>query len=189
MRLRLKRAVTRAGLLVLLASSLVAPMAHAIEAPKALLDDIAPRLKLMGDATLRWMGFTIYDAALWSANDLFDGSSYSEPVVLSITYRKSISKDRLIRVTEKQWQKLNITNDDQRRAWLQKLHAIWPDVAPGDVIACMVMPSGTTRFFSRTEYLGEISDPQFGPGFLSIWLSPNSDLPKVRKQLLQIREI
>ncbi len=169
--------------------TLLFPSAHAANMPLLVNDNPSLQLQLLGDATLRWFGFTIYDATLWSENELFDGSSYSDPVMLSITYRKSIPKNQLIDATEKQWSQFNWIKKNKMDNWLHELHKIWPDVSPGDVIACVVLPSGVTQFFSQNEYLGSISDPQFGPGFLSIWLSPESSLPKLRRQLLKIEEI
>ncbi|MBN1379376.1 MAG: chalcone isomerase family protein [Gammaproteobacteria bacterium] len=163
--------------------------AKSMEIPAPLQDDPSLRLQPLGNATVRWMGFAIYDAALWSANEMFDGHTYSEPVLLSITYRKNISIDQLLSATDKQWRKLDVADQVKRQRWIQDLKAIWPDVSPGDVIACFVMKNGETRFYNRTTLLGSIEDPDFGPGFLAIWLSPDSHFRNARKNLLGIEEI
>ena len=174
---------------LLLAMFLPNAVAQARDIPSPIKSDSSIKLSMLGDTRVSWMGMTIYEAALWSEDKLFDGSNYTSTVMLSITYRKNISTKRLLQTTDKQWRRLGISDSRKREQWLEQLRTIWPDVAPGDVIACVITESGETHFYSRHTLLGKITDPEFGPGFLAIWLSPESRLPKARRQLLNIEGI
>lgn len=180
--------LARLGTLLMLVAVMLGT-AKAKEIPAPVKSDPDLQLRLLGNTEVRWMGMTLYEAALWSENELFDGSNYAGAVMLSITYQKSISNKRLIQATDKQWRRLNVADEIKRQRWLKRLRTIWPDVEPGDVIAAVVMQTGQTRFYNRDTMLGTVNDSEFGPGFLSIWLSPQSELKRARRQLLNIQKI
>lgn len=163
--------------------------ATATDVPLPLIQDSDINLHKLGDGTLKWFGFSIYDAALWTENHSVVNDLFSKPLLLSITYKKNISSQNLVATTKSQWQELGIDSESKHSNWLDQLAQIWPDVKKGDVIASIVWPDGKTSFYSDTEYLGTISDPAFGPNFFAIWLSPDTTNPKLRRQLLGITSI
>jgi hypothetical protein len=44
--------------------------------------------------------------------------------------------------------------------------------------------SGRSTFLLNGKPLGSIDDPQFGPSFLAIWLSPDTSRPELRRSLI-----
>ena len=48
-------------------------------------------LQPVGTGTIRWFGFTIYDASLFTASGNFSNVTDSLPVALHITYQKNIN--------------------------------------------------------------------------------------------------
>ncbi len=159
---------------------------HGVEVPQTLNDASKLNLNRMGYGDMRWLGLKIYSAALWSIDPGFNGLDYQQTVMLSIEYNKNISRQKLLSITAKQWKKLGKTNTEQQSQWLEQLQSIWPDVKPGSMIASVVLPGEGTYFYDRSQLLGAIKDPDFGPDFLDIWLSPDCKLKSLRKKLLGI---
>lgn len=142
----------------------------------------------IGGGELSWFGVAVYEARLFNSAGRVDEAGVTGAVALEITYRRNISRERLLRTTQREWgrlgQSLGLRNRSQVEAWLDSLEGIWPDVAPGDRIVALVEPGGPTRFYGDDRLLGNIADPQFGPAFLGIWLHPDTRAPELRAELL-----
>ena len=139
--------------------------------------------EMIGHTTLRKFGFHIYDASYWNLektqkNNLLNSNA------LMIVYARNIAAEKLVNSTKKQWKKIGISKQFQTEPWLEELTEIWPSIKKGDILIALVTPEGPTLFYSGTEMLGEIQDPDFGPAFLDIWLSPETNYKKNRKELL-----
>jgi hypothetical protein len=141
------------------------------------------QLQKVGDGRLSWLGFPIYHASLWTQDGRYDGFSPGEPVALSLWYERSFSRDQLIDITDKAWGKLGMA-ETRRQDWLAELRRVFRDVAPGHNMTVVVLPGERTRFFDHRGLLGEVSDVDFGPAFLSIWLDPRSPVRDLRVQLI-----
>ena len=150
--------------------------------------DKQTNLQPVGTGTIRWFGFTIYDASLWTASGDFKNLTYSLPVALHITYQKNIKSSALANRTVKEWKQLNIYSASERQRWEQRLTAIWPSVKPGDSITTLVTVSKQTQFYYNKELIKTIKDPEFGVALLSIWLHPNTSQPELRRKLIGHRE-
>lgn len=140
-------------------------------------------LRRVGAGDLSWLGRPVYAASLWTPAGRFDGYASGEPVVLSLWYQRSFSRGELVRITRTAWRLLDVA-DERRGAWSRELQGLWNDVGPGDNLTAVVLPGRATRFYNQDKMLGEVSDPAFGPAFLSIWLDPRSVLPDLRARLL-----
>lgn len=142
----------------------------------------------VGGGELRWLGMVVYEARLLNGTDRFDGDFSIAPLALEITYRRNISRDRLVRTTGQEWNRLarelGLPGHQRVQGWLEQVAAIWPDVTPGDRIIALVQPTGVTEFHNNDGLLGEVSDPQFGPAFLGIWLHPATRAADLRAALL-----
>jgi hypothetical protein len=141
-------------------------------------------LRMVGAGELRWLGFPIYDASLWTSSGRHAGLNADETVALSLWYRRSFTRDELLKVTETAWRKLGQVDPAQRERWLAQLRGIWTDVAPGQNVTTVVLPDGPTRFYDQRGRFGQVDDPAFGPAFLSIWLDPRSVVSDLRIRLL-----
>jgi hypothetical protein len=141
-------------------------------------------LRMVGAGELRWLGFPIYDASLWTSSGRHAGITSGETVALSLWYRRSFTRDELLKVTETAWRKLGQVEPAQRELWLAELRGFWTDVAPGQNVTTVVLPDGPTRFYDQRGRFGQVGDPDFGPAFLSIWLDPRSVVGDLRIRLL-----
>lgn len=140
-------------------------------------------LRRVGAGDLHWLGRPVYEASLWTRDGRFDGYTAGEPVALALWYRRSFSRDELVRITATAWRLLDVPGH-QRETWSQSLRSLWPDVAPGHNLTAVVVPGHATRFYSHERLLGQVDDPAFGPAFLSIWLDSRSVVRDLRSRLL-----
>ncbi len=139
------------------------------------------RLQLVGEARLEVLFWSIYDSRLYSA----DGS-YTEgqrPLRLELQYLRDVEGSDLVEHTHNEWQHLQLRSES-KAAWLEQLARMWPDVRENDVLAMEIGESGLSTFTLNGEALGSISDPEFGPSFLAIWLSPDTSQPGLRRTLI-----
>jgi hypothetical protein len=139
------------------------------------------QLKHVGQGTMSWLFMDIYQAALFSADGSYQPGQY--PQALSIRYQRDISKQALLKATRQEWQKLSV---DERlyRDWLHKLSQLWPEIKDGDNLTFLVANNGHGDFYHNGTWLGRIDSPAFSEAFLSIWLSPRTSEPGLRRQLL-----
>ena len=148
------------------------------------LDDLAE----IGRGELRWFGMEVYSARLLNGGERFEGLEATGPVALEITYRRNISRERLVQSTEREWRRLHrglgLPERSRVEGWLNEVAAIWPDVEPGDRITARVEPGGPTHFYGNDGPLGQIDDPAFGPAFLGIWLHPDTRDSGLRSALM-----
>lgn len=145
-------------------------------------------LQPVGNGTIRWFGFTIYDASLWTGNGSFSTLDDSLPVALHITYRKNIKSSALAARTKEEWEGLKIYSPAEREKWEHQLTAIWPSVKSGDSITTLVTNDRRTHFYYNNELIHNIDDPKFGIALLSIWLHPDTSQPALRSKLIGQRE-
>ena len=173
--------------LALLGLWLAAAVASASTLPGPVVDQGYP-LRKVGAGELRWLGFRIYDASLWTSSGRYNGFGRGETVALSLWYQRSFSRDELLRITETAWKKLGQPDVAQRERWLAELRRQWTDVAPGHNVTTVVTPDGPTRFYDQRGRFAQVDDPAFGPAFLAIWLDPRSVVSDLRLELLSGRD-
>ena len=144
------------------------------------------QLELIGQARLKRFGFHVYDASFWmTAKPNRDEKAFTTNLsALCITYARNIRVEKLLSSTEKEWRKLGIANKHPTVAWLNQLQQIWPDVKQGDQLIFVFDPNGESAFYNQNKKLGTISDKNFGPAFLSIWLDENASYKNKRNELL-----
>lgn len=156
-------------MLVLLAMSTAVPA-----------EEVSERWQKVGSATLSVLWFDIYDASLYSLSGQFRG--YDEPLLFQLDYKREISQKALLEETEKQWSRYLPGSHPQKR-WLSLLKKIWPEIRKGDQLALELTPEGESNFYHNRMLIGVITDQQFAPSFLQIWLSTESQYPELAKQL------
>lgn len=162
-------------------------VASASSLPDPVVENRYP-LQLVGAGELRWLGFPIYDASLWTSSGGHTDFTAQETVALSLWYRRSFTRDQLLDITETAWRKLGQVDPAQRQRWLAELRGFWTDVVPGQNVTTVVLPGGPTRFYDQRGRFGQVDDPAFGPAFLSIWLDPRSVVSDLRIRLLGGRD-
>jgi len=135
----------------------------------------------IGEATLRFAVWDIYQARLYCHDDTF---AFTQPYVLEITYLRNFSKRQLLKETDKQLKKLELNRHTDFQSWMSRLGDIWPDVRKNDTLALHVDAHLHARFYFNHRYIGTVEDPEFSRSFSSIWLAENATRPTIRMKLL-----
>lgn len=135
---------------------------------------------IVGQANLSVLWFDVYDATLLTSSGRFDG--YASPLILKLHYLRDISKQALLKETEKQLSKFESARD-VRQQWLLRLRDLWPDIKEGDELVFWVDQSGHSTFLYNQAVSGVISDPRFAHAFIQIWLSEDGEYPELAKRL------
>lgn len=137
-------------------------------------------MKPIGQAELKVLWFSVYTATLASPDGRF--ISVSEPLLLTLKYKRTISRQDLLDETEQQWDQAGIELD-KYTPWLLKLKEIWPDISEGDSLTFYQNAEGDGHFYYNQGYIGTLADEMFCQAFLNIWLSDNSNFPQLTKAL------
>ena len=143
-----------------------------------------PNWPVVGKATFSWAFWTVYHARLMTPGGRFEPGK--APVALSIDYQLDIDGKDLLEQTGKQWRKLGI-DKAQRELWLAELAGVWPDVKEGDNLT-FVLYANNGRFYFNQAFLAEIDNTELNRAFIDIWLSPQSEYPKQRRQLIGAKD-
>lgn len=138
-------------------------------------------LKLVGKAKLSFLWWHIYDSELKTLTG--DYQKNLAPLLLTLTYKRSITQQELVDETESQWKTFNLPSEKQA-VWLQQLSSFWPNVKKNDVIAVFLDANQHTHFFFNDRFIGSLNSPEFGEAFLAIWLDEDkSAYPKLTRKL------
>ncbi|WP_051202076.1 chalcone isomerase family protein [Ferrimonas senticii] len=146
----------------------------------ATTSQLAP-LQLVGQTKLKILWFSIYRAKLYTPSGRFEG--VQAPLYLELNYLRDIDADELLDHTAKEWRKLGQVSDAQASHWLAKLKAIWPNIRDGDQLL-FALTTHSGAFYYNGNFIGDLTDPSFGPAFAAIWLDENASYPKSRRQLV-----
>ncbi len=139
-------------------------------------------IKMLGSGDLRWFGFHIYSAKLWSDTPVFD---VKQKFALELTYRRSISKARFVSVSLDEMRRLSgdALPAEQLQRWEKYMQQAFLDVQEGEQLIGVHLPGTGCRFYSRDKLLAEIADPAFAQAFFAIWFDPRSKDANLRQQL------
>lgn len=143
----------------------------------------------VGSATLSWGPFTLYTSQLRTPDGRFREGQQDRALI--ITYQRTIASADLVDATREQWQALGILEQEPQSAgWLQMLAGLWPDVSEGTQLA-FVTRGEKGQFWYRASPaqrafapLGPLQSAAFSERFLAIWLSPHTQYPELRQQLI-----
>lgn len=145
--------------------------------------------RTVGSATFSWGPFTLYTSQLLTPEGDYKGANQDQALI--ITYQRDIAGDKLVDATRDQWEAQGILeHEPQSEAWLTMLNALWPDVVAGTQLA-FVVNNQQGQFWYRASAaqksftpLGPSQPMAFSTHFLAIWLSPDTQYPKLRQQLI-----
>lgn len=157
-------------------------MAHASTSAEAI--NPLHNLQKVGEAKLEFLFWDIYHSTLYSPDGSFAEDNY--PLALHIEYLRDIEASDLVDRTADEWRKLGF-EEKQFTPWLQSIGAMWPDIEKGDALTLVVSDDGQSAFYLNEAPLGVMTDSEFGPSFLAIWLDENCSYPKLRKKLIGLR--
>lgn len=143
----------------------------------------------VGTAQLSMLFFDIYESELKTPTGVYEmGSDITpHPLALSITYQRDISQSQLLNATEEQWRKLGYSTPDVV-SWINKLSAIFPNIEEGHNLTYVTDGEVGHFIYSsdsvRRQVIGEIEEETLNDAFLAIWLSPKTDYPSLRQNLI-----
>ena len=149
-----------------------------------------PQSRRVGRATLRMLGFSVYDVALYALPD-FEATAYAaHPLVLEIRYRRAIAGADIADYSLKEMRHAGAVDEVTAGRWALYMRSAFPDVKDGDRLAGLWQPAaGLTRFAANDGAAVELQDATFGPRFFGIWLAPQTPRPELREQLLGLKAV
>lgn len=160
--------------------TLLAAPAAAVELPAAACN-LMQSCRMIGQGQLRWWGFHVYDAALWSPSGRWQAQA---PYALDIRYARRVTGAQLAETSVDELRRLGIGDEAALARWGAAMRKLFPDVAPGSQLIGVHVPQRGALFYSATAYLGAIEEPEFARGFFAIWLDPRTQTPDLRAALL-----
>ncbi len=166
-------------------STLLSNMAHASVAPPAAVSSVLADATWVGASRLRFLGLDVYDANLWTAPDFKSSAFEQYPLVLELTYLRSLSGRAIAERSVKEMRRSASLQPEQETRWLAAMQQVFPDVRAGDKLVGLHTPGTGARFWLNGEDRGTINDALFSRLFFGIWLSPTTSEPKLRAALLQ----
>lgn len=162
-------------------------------APLAIVEDLQP-VRLAGEGAYRYFGLLIYDARLWVGPQGYrDSDPGAAPFVLELRYARDLQGSRIAEASAGQMEKIGAGSAEQRKAWLEIMRGVFPDVREHDRIAGRYIPGQGVRFYLNGAPLAgrqnaaadAAMDDKFAQAFFAIWLSPRTTAPALRKALLR----
>ena len=145
-----------------------------------------PELGRVGGGEMRWLGFKLYDAALWASAR--GEAAMGDAHVLSIRYSRAIGSERLVAVSLDEMRRLGFGDEVRLARWGEALAAALPSVEAGDTLAALHRPGEGAQFWHQGQPSGEIRDPELARAFFAIWLDPRTREPQLRAQLLGLAD-
>lgn len=147
----------------------------------ALVQGALPQARLVGQGSLTWFGFQVYDARLWVKGRQW---SFDAPFALELRYARSIPGERLAETSAEEMRRMALGSEEQLMRWLAAMRRIFPDVAAGDRLIGVHLPGDGVVFYSAGRILGSIPDAEFARAFFAIWLDERTRRPELRAALL-----
>lgn len=136
---------------------------------------------LVGTSSLSVYFFHVFDSGLYTSTGSYEFGQTE--FLLELNYQRKISKDQLIKQTQKEWRAMSLEHQSML-LWVEQLESSWPDVKKGDRLGFYVDEVGHGHFYFNDTYLVSIQDPDFSQYFVAIWLSPETTQAKHRAGLL-----
>jgi hypothetical protein len=137
--------------------------------------------KLCGEGVFSWSVFRFYSARLLTPSGTFDPA---KPFLLDLQYLRALTGPQIVSTSLDEIARLFDVSEKQRGDWSRALLDMIPNVVLGDRLIGWFVPEQTVRFFSATQSLGQIQDPDFVRMFSAIWLDERTRSPQLRLALL-----
>lgn len=165
------------------ASSTLAPSRLAPSAPEEVAVEL-PIAHLQGQATMRYLGFEIYEARLWTAPDFSPAHYAAHPFALELRYARNLDGAAIAERSLAEMRRVGSFDEAKAKGWRELLGRALPDVKSGDRLTGVRAEGGTTRFYRNGQPTAVIEDAEFARLFFGIWLSPRTSEPALRRGLI-----
>lgn len=134
-----------------------------------------------GEGIFSWSVFRFYCARLLTQTGAFDSA---KPFLLDLQYLRALTGQQIVSTSIDEIARLSDLSAEQRAEWSDALSAMIPNVVLGDRLLGWFVPGSGVQFFSATQRLGHIQDPEFVRMFSAIWLDERTRSPQLRLALL-----
>ena len=152
--------------------------------PPAHVAEAVPGAIFSGSARMRFLGFEVYDSALWVAPG-FKAANYAQsPLILELTYLRSLGGQAIAKRSISEMRRSGPISAEQEQRWLAGMQQSFPDVKSGDRITGVHNPMSGARFWFNGLARAPINDVEFSRLFFGIWLSSATSEPALRTALL-----
>ena len=166
--------------------ALIALLLGAVPAARAApphIEQHVAQARLAGAGTFSWFGIKVYDAQLWVGEKGYQGSA--APFALDLRYLRKLDGARIAEASVDQMEKIGAGTPAQRKAWLARMRALFPNVADGTHLTGVFEAASGVAFYLDGKVLGAIDDRAFAQAFSAIWLDPATTAPALRQALLK----
>lgn len=162
------------------------PGAAAAAEPRAPVEVEAawPSVRLQGRGTLRYLGFAVYEARLWSAAGFAADAYERSAFALELVYARRLEGAAIAERSIELMRRSADFAESRAAEWLASMRRAFPDVAPGDRLSGLHRPVGTAAFFHNGRATASIDDALYARLFFGIWLDARTTEPRLRGQLL-----
>ena len=143
-----------------------------------------PQARLVGAATLRFIGLRIYDARLWAPEPLSANAWTDQAFALELQYARSFDGASIAERSLQEMQRQRPIDGATAERWLATMKATFPDVRAGDRVTGVHRPAAGARFFHDGTLKAEWPDSDITRHFFGIWLAPQTSEPALRAALL-----
>ncbi len=142
---------------------------------------ILPGAKKLGSGRLTYLGWSVYDATLYSQKNRF---SFKAPFALTLKYHMPAKGNDIAKITIQEMRNLGLKDEVRLATWYRQMLSIFPNVKKDTELTGVYNPEKGTQFFLQQKPIGTIKDKQFGKWFFKIWLSEKTSFKELRLQLL-----
>ncbi|MEH6384219.1 MAG: chalcone isomerase family protein [Colwellia sp.] len=162
-------------------------LGQAVAKPLNTLDNIIQEQSYIpiGETTFSILFWDLYKSKLLTTTGTYPIQTDRDKLLYQINYLTGISSKDLVNRTVEQWQHLGV-EPELYAVYLPILLKIWPDIEEGDSLSLYVNNNKSVFYFNNN-LIGEINQPEFSQLFLDIWLSEKTSEPKLRLELLGIK--
>jgi hypothetical protein len=133
---------------------------------------------------LKFWGFEVYRATLWTAPGFVETAYAQSPFALELVYLRNFKGADIAKRSLDEMRRQGAMSPAQELSWASQMRALFPDVAAGDRITGVNQAATGAVFWRNGQLLGEVRDAAFAQQFFGIWLSPQTSEPDMRRALL-----
>lgn len=134
----------------------------------------------LGEATMRWLGLPIYNAALYTQGS--NQFSWTQPIALELEYLRSFPASQLTKSTLDELERIEGPRSDHS-ALIGKLGRCFRDVSKGDRLMAYSSTASKVSFSFNGGAACTVSHSGVRERFLGIWLSDSSRSAKLTRRL------
>lgn len=140
--------------------------------------------RLTGQATFRFLGFSVYHARLWTRPGFDAARLGDQPLALELQYLRDFRGSAIAERSLQEMQRGASIPAPLGQRWLAEMERVFPDVRSGDRLTGLHQPGEGATFWHNGKLAGRIADAQFARLFFGIWLAPTTSQPDLRLALL-----